>query len=78
MVWGGVSVDGRTDLCIISKIPLTAIRYKDEILHSSVRPIAGAIDPVSVLMDDNARPHTARIVRDYLEKTGLACCFAFL
>ena len=32
-----------------------------------MRPFAGAIGPDFVLMDDNARPHRARIVRDYLE-----------
>ena len=67
MVWGGISLDGRTDLYAIRNGALTAIRYRDEILHPIVRPFAGAIGPDFVLMDDNARPHRAGIVRDYLE-----------
>jgi hypothetical protein len=32
-----------------------------------VRPYAGAVDDGFIFMDDNARPHRARVVTDYLE-----------
>jgi hypothetical protein len=32
-----------------------------------VRPYAGAVGDGFILMDDNARPHRARVVTDYLE-----------
>ena len=47
---------------------MTAIRYRDDILHIHVRPYAGAVGEGFILMDDNAPPHRARIVRDYLEQ----------
>ncbi|GFU86776.1 transposable element Tcb2 transposase [Trichonephila clavipes] len=43
LVYGGISIDGRTDLYIIRDGPLTARRYRDEILRSIVVPYAAAI-----------------------------------
>lgn len=71
MVWGGISYDGRIDLHVIRNGSLTAVRYRDEILHQHVRPYAGAIGPNFVLMDDNAPPHRGRIVQQYLETEGI-------
>lgn len=68
MVWGGICYDGHTDLYVIRDGSLTAQRYRDEILHPIVRPFAGAMGPDFVLMDDNARPHRARIVQEYLQQ----------
>ncbi|KAK0153439.1 Transmembrane protein 245 [Merluccius polli] len=42
MVWGGVSLEGCTDLHVIANGTLTAVRYWDEILRPIVRPHAGA------------------------------------
>ncbi|XP_071044216.1 uncharacterized protein [Parasteatoda tepidariorum] len=67
MVWGGISIGGRTDLHIIRNGTLTARRYADEILRPHVIPYAAAIDDSFVLQDDNARPHTARLVKSMLE-----------
>jgi len=66
MVWGGISFDGSTDLYVIANGSLTGMRYRDEILDPIVRPYAGAIGDGFMLMDDNARPHRARLVNDYL------------
>ncbi|GFT79431.1 transposable element Tcb2 transposase [Trichonephila clavipes] len=46
-------------------------RYRDEILDPYVRPYAAAIGNDFILMDDNARPHRAGIVEEYLEDHGL-------
>jgi transposase len=46
---------------------LSGVRYRDEILHPIVKPYAGAVGDGFILMDDNARPHRARVVTDYLE-----------
>ena len=40
MVWGGIFMEGRTGIYM-----LTAIRYRDEILGPIVRPYAGAVSP---------------------------------
>nr|KAG5698565.1 hypothetical protein BaRGS_027076 [Batillaria attramentaria] len=71
MVWGGISVQGKTDLHVFWNGTLTAIRYRDGILDPVVRPYAGAIGPEFNLMDDNARPHRARIVDQYLEEESM-------
>ena len=71
MVWGGISVQGKTDLHLFRNGTLTAVRYRDEILDPVVRPYAGAIGPEFILMDDNARPHRARVVDQYLEEESI-------
>ena len=71
LVWGGVSYDGSTDLYIIQNGALTGVRYRDEILDAFVRPYAGAVGQDFVLVDDNARPHRARVVTEYLEREGI-------
>ncbi|GFS49208.1 transposable element Tcb2 transposase [Trichonephila clavipes] len=55
MVYGGISIDGRTDLYIIRDGPLTARRYRDEILRPIVVPYAAAIGDDFILI--NCRPH---------------------
>ena len=66
MVWVGISFEGRTD--VINGGTLTALRYRDEILDPIMRPFAGAIGDNFILMQDNARPHTARVCMDYLNR----------
>ncbi|GFW32650.1 transposable element Tcb2 transposase [Trichonephila clavipes] len=66
LVYGGISIDGRTDLYIILDGPLTARRYRDEILRPIVVPYAAAIGDDFILMDDNCRPHRANLVKDFL------------
>uniref|UniRef100_A0A803J6Q4 Tc1-like transposase DDE domain-containing protein n=1 Tax=Xenopus tropicalis TaxID=8364 RepID=A0A803J6Q4_XENTR len=61
MVWGGISFGGS----------LTAIRYQDEILRPLVRPYSGAVCPGFLLMQDNARPHVARVCQQFLQDEGI-------
>ena len=68
MVWGGISRDGRTDLHVLERGTMTGVRYRDEILDVYVRPYAGAVGPEFILMDDNAHPHRARVVDQYLQQ----------
>ncbi|GFV64502.1 transposable element Tcb2 transposase [Trichonephila clavipes] len=71
MVYGGISIDGRRDLYIIRDGPLTARRYRDEILRPIVVPYAAAIGDDFILMDDNSRPHRANLVEDSLFEEGI-------
>ncbi|GFX66946.1 transposable element Tcb2 transposase [Trichonephila clavipes] len=59
LVHGSISIDGRTDLYIIRDGPLTARRYRDEILRPIVVTYAAAIGDYFILIDDNSRPHRA-------------------
>ncbi|GFV66111.1 uncharacterized protein TNCV_1649231 [Trichonephila clavipes] len=63
---GEISLGGHTDLHVFHGGTITGLRYRDEILDPYVRPYAAAIGNDFILMDDNARPHRARIV----EKSG--------
>ncbi|GFV44280.1 transposable element Tcb1 transposase [Trichonephila clavipes] len=72
MVWVGISLGYRTDLHIFKRGSVTAARYRDEVLEPIVRLYAAAVGPTFVLMDDNARPHRADIVDEYLESEGIA------
>ena len=67
MVWAGISMDGKTDLYVLPQGTMTAVRYRDEVLDVFVRPYAGAVGENFILMDDNAPPHRARIIDQYLE-----------
>ncbi|GFV76575.1 transposable element Tcb2 transposase [Trichonephila clavipes] len=71
LVYGSISIDGRTDLYIIRDGTLTARRYSDEILRPIVVPYAAAIGYDFILMDDNCRPHRANLVEDFLFEEGI-------
>ncbi|GFS68477.1 transposable element Tcb2 transposase [Trichonephila clavipes] len=71
LVWAGISLGGHTDLHVFHGGTVTGLRYRDETLDPYVRPYAAAIGNDFILMDDNARPHRARIVEEYLEYHGL-------
>ncbi len=40
MVWAGIFLDGSTDLHVIDRSALIALRYQDEVMHPIVRPFA--------------------------------------
>ncbi|KAL0161626.1 hypothetical protein M9458_045351, partial [Cirrhinus mrigala] len=71
MVWGGISLEGRTALHVLARGSLTAIRYRDEILRRLVRPYADAVGPGFLLMQDNARPHVAGVCQQFLQDEGI-------
>ncbi|GFT32763.1 transposable element Tcb2 transposase [Trichonephila clavipes] len=56
LVYGGISIDGGTDFYIIRDGPLTARRYRDEIVRPIIVPYTAAIGDDFILMDDNCRP----------------------
>lgn len=70
-VWGGISLEGRTALHVVTRGSLTALRYRDEILRPIVRPFAGAVGPGFLLMHDNARYHVAEVCRRFLHREGI-------
>ena len=70
MVWGGFSLNTRTPLYHVQG-NLTGLRYQDEILGPLVLLALNNIGPGAVLQDDNARPHRARVVRDFLHQNNV-------
>lgn len=72
MIWGGISLDGRTDLVVLQNGTLNAERYITNILEDNVVPVAAIVGDDFVLMHDNARPHAAAAVRNYLGNQNIA------
>ncbi|UYV80853.1 hypothetical protein LAZ67_19001989 [Cordylochernes scorpioides] len=68
MVWGGIMLDARTPLHVFGGGTLTSQRYRYEILEPYVRFFRGGVGPSFIFMDDNALPHRALMINDYLEK----------
>jgi hypothetical protein len=69
MVWSAISVQGRTELVSLRGARMKAARYITDILDPHVIPYDPFIGQNFVYMHDNARPHTARIVQEYLRET---------
>lgn len=66
MVWAGVSFNGKTELHFFNG-PVNAVTYRDDVLAQMVLPFLQANPNVNILQQDNARAHTARVVRTYLQ-----------
>ncbi|KFM57054.1 Transposable element Tcb2 transposase, partial [Stegodyphus mimosarum] len=71
MVWGGIMIDGRTPLHVFSSGSVTGQIYRDEVLDPYVRLFRGAYGPDFLFMDDNARPHRANLVDEFLESEDI-------
>lgn len=71
MVWAGIAIDRRTPLVLVEG-NLTAVAYRDVILQDFVVPYAAAAGENFVLQQDNARPHTARVVIEFLADHEIA------
>ncbi|GFV92929.1 transposable element Tc1 transposase [Trichonephila clavipes] len=64
MVWGAITYDSRFTL-IVMRGTLTGQRYVDDILRTHVGPFLNGL-PGAIFQQDNTRPHTARVVQDFL------------
>lgn len=71
MVWAGIGIGRRTELVFVEG-SLTANVYRDMILQPVILPEAEQIGGQFLFMQDNARPHVARIVRDFLQEHNIA------
>ena len=69
-VWGGVMNNGKTELYLTFDT-INAVTYRDEILSNIVLPFANNFGDEFLLMDDNARPHRARIVEQFLQENHI-------
>lgn len=68
MVWAAISYDHRTNLVNIHG-NLTAERYRDNILQPHLMPVINR--QRELFQQDNARPHTARVTRDFLHNNNV-------
>lgn len=70
-VWGGIMRNGRTELVVLIGESMTAVTYAEGCLRDIVSPFADNFGDDFVLVDDNARPHRARIVNDLLGENNI-------
>ena len=68
MVWARISRNFKTDLHIV-RGRLNAAAYRDNILQPIVVPFMRN-NGLTLLHQDNARPHTARLTTDFLRQQG--------
>ncbi|GFY23882.1 transposable element Tcb1 transposase [Trichonephila clavipes] len=70
LVWGGIILGSRTDLHVQS-VTMTGHIYRDVLLEQHVRLFRGAMCAEFLFMDDNARPHRANIVDEFLQSEDI-------
>jgi transposase len=71
IVWGGIILNGRTELICLRRETMNGERYIQRCLLPVVIPFAQDFGDGFIFMDDNARPHRARIVNDLLEAQNI-------
>ena len=64
-----VLVSSEVEEHIVIRGLMIGVCYRDEILDVCVIQYGCAIGPI--LMDDNARPHRARVVEEYLQQKNI-------
>jgi hypothetical protein len=64
MVWIAISLDVATELVVLDRCNLNAHRYITNILEPVVEPFAPFAAQDFIYMQNNGRPHIARVVSD--------------
>jgi hypothetical protein len=79
MIWGGLCSTARTDLHVFPRGTMNSTVYVTDILEQYVVPFAPFMEQYAVPFEDNfifqhdnARPHSVRIVSEYLDEVGIA------
>ena len=70
MVWTGITAHHRTPLVVIDG-NLTAQRYVNNILQPHLVPFMQAHPELNIFQQDNARPHAARLTKNFLQAQGI-------
>ncbi|GFY05058.1 transposable element Tcb2 transposase [Trichonephila clavipes] len=71
LVWGGIMLNGETELHIFDRGSVIGDRYCEEVLLPHVCLFRGDIGPDFIFMDDNARTHRTIAVEDLLESENI-------
>ena len=70
MVWGAISVTGKSQLVVIQG-NLTANRYIEICLRQQLIPFYNQHNQQMLFQHDNARPHTANMTRNFLTQNNI-------
>ncbi|KAL3288847.1 hypothetical protein HHI36_003294 [Cryptolaemus montrouzieri] len=71
VMWGGIYFHGRTELVLVNNRRMTAARYIADILELHVVPFGALIGENFIYMHDNAQPHAARVVTEFLQNAEI-------
>lgn len=71
MVWGGISLLGKTELVILDEGTVTAASYVEQVIQPHVIPFSQRVGNSFVFMHDNARAHTARTTQRALTDANI-------
>ncbi|GFU69498.1 DDE_3 domain-containing protein [Trichonephila clavipes] len=71
MVCADIMLDGRRSLNVFERGSVTGVRCSDEVLEPCVYLFRGACGPKFILGDDNARPHRALLVDEFLKNEDI-------
>ncbi|GFW18131.1 DDE_3 domain-containing protein [Trichonephila clavipes] len=66
-----VMLDDCTPLHVFERGSAAGVRYRDEVLEPYIWLFRSAFGPDFLLMDDNARPHKALLVHEFLESEDI-------
>ena len=67
-----ISLDGRTVMYVLVRAGITVAIHRSDILEPIVRPFAGVIDDVFILIQDNARAQTVLVSMNFLDVEGIS------
>ena len=70
MIWAAISLNRRTALVVVPE-NLNGRRFIDEILRPHVVPYLRQMGQNAIFQDENARPHHAGIVDNFLRLNGV-------
>ena len=72
MDWAEISLGYHTKRHLCKRGSVAAVQYRNEVLHLIVKLYNEVVDPSFILMDDNACPHRAGTIDDFLESKRIA------
>ena len=70
MIWGGITAQHHTNVIIVEG-NLKGVRYRDEIMKPVVVSFLRQHGPRFTFQQDNARPHTARVVQQFMNENEI-------
>ena len=70
MVWGGIMWNRKTDLVVVQG-NTNAQSYVAYVLNAHALPFIRQHGPGVTLMQDNSRPHVARVTTQFLQRTNV-------
>ena len=71
MVWAEMPLYGHTDLYVFARCGKMEARHRSDVLEPTGRSYAGAMVDAFILMQDNARAHTAQVYMTILDDKGI-------